>query len=39
MSLADLETAKPAEAVRRQFHHRTLSTVNRYLAELRFITN
>jgi integrase len=39
MPLLDLETAQPAEAVRRHFRHRALSTVNRYLAELRFITN
>jgi integrase len=39
LPLADLETARPAEAIRKAYKHRSVATVNRYLAELRYITN
>jgi integrase len=39
LSFPAMETARPAETVRAFYKHRTVATVNRYLAELRFITN
>jgi integrase len=39
LPFAAMETARPAETIRAFYRLRAVATVNRYLAELRFITN